>query len=153
MRNSILQKSIFPFIILLFTFVLSQSSFAAKITLAWDANTESDVVGYKVYYGTSSKSYTGSMDVGNVTNCTLAGLKGGQTYYIAVTAYSTSSKESGYSSEVSGVATEPPPPVSDTPPTITGSPSSGSPTAAETTSTQTSYPSGTTQDKGSGGGG
>ena len=71
MQNSIFRKSIFTFIILFFTLVLSQSAFAAQIKLAWDANTESDVAGYKVYYGTNSKSYEGSVDVGNVTTYTL----------------------------------------------------------------------------------
>jgi fibronectin type 3 domain-containing protein len=153
MQNSIFRKSIFTFIILLLTLVLSQSALAAKITLAWDANTESDVAGYKVYYGTNSKSYEGSIDVGNAATCTLTGLKGGQTYYICVTAYNKSNAESSYSGEVSGVATESSPPVSEAPPTITASPSSESPTAAETTSAQTSSSSDTTQNKGSGGGG
>ena len=71
MKNSIYRKSIFTFLILFFTLVLSQSALAAQIKLAWDANTESDLAGYKVYYGTSSKSYSGSVDAGNVTAYTL----------------------------------------------------------------------------------
>lgn len=153
MKDSISRKCIFTFLILLSTLALSQSALAAKITLAWDANTDPDVAGYKVYYGTSSKSYEGSVDVGNVTACTIAGLKGGQTYYFAVTDYNKSNSESGYSNEVSGVATESSLPTSDTPPTITVSLSSGSPTSAETTYTQSSSSSDTTQNKGSGGGG
>jgi len=70
---------------------------------------ESDLAGYKIYYGTSSKSYSGSVNVGNVTSYTLTGLTQGQTYYIAVTAYNTSGSESSYSSEVSGVAAQPAP--------------------------------------------
>jgi fibronectin type 3 domain-containing protein len=157
MKNSIFRKSILTFIILLFTLVLSQSALAAKLKLAWDADTESDLAGYKVYYGTSSKSYTGPIDVGNVTTYTLTGLKGGQTYYIAVTAYNTLNNESGYSSEASGVATEPTPPVSETPPTITPSPTPEPTTTPETTPTstraETPPPSDTTNDKRSGGGG
>jgi fibronectin type 3 domain-containing protein len=153
MNNSIYRIPIFFFTLLVFTLLLSQSALAAKIKLAWDANSEADLAGYKVYYGTSSKSYASSVDVGSVTTYTLTGLKGGETYYVCVSAYNKSNSESGYSIEVSGVATDPTPPTGEAPPTITASPSSGSPTAAETTSTQTSYSSGTTQDKGSGGGG
>ena len=122
MRKSFFLNSILTFLILLSTLLLSQFALAAQIKLAWDANTESDLAGYKVYYGTSSKSYAGSVDAGNVTTFTLTGLTQGQTYYIVVTAYNTSSNESGYSSEASGDATEPTPPVSETPPTITPSP-------------------------------
>ena len=116
MKDSIFRKAIFTLTVLLFTFVLSQSALAAQIKLAWNANTDPDVVGYKVYYGTSSKSYSGSVDAGNVTAYTLTGLTQGQTYYICVTAYNKSNSESGYSGEVSGVATDPTPPVSEAPP-------------------------------------
>ena len=68
MKNSIYRKLVFSSIILLFTLVSSQFASAAQIKLAWDPSTESDLAGYKVYYGTSSKSYGGSVDVGNVTN-------------------------------------------------------------------------------------
>ena len=108
--------------LLLFFLLISEFAFAAQIKLAWDVNTESDLAGYKVYYGTSSKSYVGSTDVGNVTAFTLTGLTQGQTYYTAVTAYNTLNQESGYSSEVSGVAVEPTSPTSETPPTITPEP-------------------------------
>src|SRR5512139_1619764 len=118
--------------LLLFFLLISQFAFAAQIKLAWDANTESDLAGYKVYYGTSSNSYVGSTDVRNVTAFTLTGLTQGQTYYIAVTAYNSSGSESGYSSEASGVATEPTPPVSETPPTATTTPTSEPTTSSQT---------------------
>ena len=63
--------------------------------------------GYKVYYGTVTKAYTNSIDVGNLTTFTLTGLTQGQTYYIVVTAYDTSFNESGFSIEVYDVAIEP----------------------------------------------
>ncbi|MDO9124581.1 MAG: fibronectin type III domain-containing protein, partial [Deltaproteobacteria bacterium] len=95
---------------------------AAQLRLAWDPNTESDLVGYKVYFGTSSKQYTASVDVGNVNIYALRGLTEGQTYYIAVTAYDLYFNESVYSIEVNGVAIEPSPPISLVPPTIVPSP-------------------------------
>jgi type IV pilus assembly protein PilY1 len=119
MDKSSFRKFVFPLIIILSSILLSQFAFAAQIKLAWDANTESDLTGYKVYYGTSSKSYAGSTDAGNVTAFTLTGLTQGQTYYIAVKACNKLNSESGYSNEVNGVATEPTPPISETPPTIT----------------------------------
>ncbi|HHN65661.1 MAG TPA: fibronectin type III domain-containing protein, partial [Nitrospirae bacterium] len=75
-------------------------SFAYTVTLSWDANTESDLAGYKVYYGTSSRNYTETIDVGNTTTYQITGLSEG-TYYFAVTAYDTSGNESDYSEEVS----------------------------------------------------
>src|SRR5512139_1743420 len=81
--------------------------FAAQIRLAWDANQESDLAGYKVYYGTASRSYGAPINVGNVTTYTLTGLSAGQTYYLALTAYDTANNESNQSNEANGVAAEP----------------------------------------------
>ena len=68
--------------------------------LAWDPNTESDLAGYRVHYGTASGSYTVHTDVHNVTTYTVTGLTAGQTYYFAATAYDASGNESGYSNPV-----------------------------------------------------
>jgi hypothetical protein len=76
------------------------NAYAADVTLAWDPNSEPDLAGYVLYWGTSSRSYTFSDDVGNTTTHTIPGLSVGQTYYITVTAYDTSANESGYSNEV-----------------------------------------------------
>jgi hypothetical protein len=106
--------------------MLSSYILAAQIKIAWDANTEPDSAGYKVYYGTASGYYGGSgttIDVGNVTTYTLTGLTQGKTYYIVVTAYGNAipPNESGYSNEVSGVATDSGTPLADsTPPSVTG---------------------------------
>ncbi|KHE90274.1 MAG: fibronectin type III domain-containing protein [Candidatus Scalindua rubra] len=71
-----------------------------QFALSWTANTESDLAGYKVYYGNTSGNYDANVDVGNQTNYTLTGLVNGQTYYVAVTAYDSSGNESAFSSEV-----------------------------------------------------
>src|SRR4051794_28118341 len=41
---------------------------AVTVTATWDANTESDIAGYKLSYGTQSGVYTTTLDVGNVTS-------------------------------------------------------------------------------------
>lgn len=75
-----------------------------SVTLAWDPNTESDLAGYVVSYGTQSGVYTTTIDVGNQTSWTTSQLRGGRRYYFAVQAYSSSGLFSGYSNEVSAVA-------------------------------------------------
>lgn len=72
-----------------------------SVTLAWDANTESDLSGYVVYWGTSSGSYGSSQDVGNVTQYTVNGLEELRTYYFVVRAYNTQGLYSAPSAEVS----------------------------------------------------
>jgi hypothetical protein len=78
------------------------------LTLAWNANLESDMGGYRVYYGTSSGTYQqvrgAGMDAGLVTEFSITGLQAGTTYYIAVTSYDRTGNESSYSAQVSGVA-------------------------------------------------
>jgi hypothetical protein len=72
----------------------------AQVTLAWDASTDPDIAGYKVYYGNSSGSYQAVIDVGNLTTWSISNLIDGTTYYFAATDYNTSGTESGYSNEV-----------------------------------------------------
>jgi len=78
----------------------SASARAADVTLAWDANTEADLAGYKIYYGTAPGVYGAPMTIGLQTTYTLTNLSPG-TYYFAVTAFNTSGLESGFSNEVS----------------------------------------------------
>jgi len=74
---------------------------AAQVTLAWDANQDTSLVGYRLHSGSGSRNYSGSMDTGNVTSCTVNNLQDGHTYFFAVTALGASGQESGYSNEVS----------------------------------------------------
>ena len=66
--------------------------------LSWDA-APAGISGYKVYYGASPRSYSSSVNVGNVPTYTVS-LPGG-TYYFTVTAYDSFGNESVYSNEVS----------------------------------------------------
>lgn len=90
------------------------SSLAQDVRLGWGASPDSDVAGYKVYYGLASRTYTTSINTGKTTSYTLSGLATG-TYYFAVTAYDLSGNESAFSNEVSkSVSSSTPPP--STPP-------------------------------------
>jgi len=92
------------------------TSWASAATLRWDANLESDLAGYILYYktGVSGAPYDGSgltqgdsgvqLPVENLLNplepeFTLSGFEPGQTYYFTVTAYDRAGNESGYSNE------------------------------------------------------
>ncbi|MCP4251979.1 MAG: fibronectin type III domain-containing protein [Candidatus Scalindua sp.] len=75
-------------------------NFLSQVTLTWDPNSESDLAGYKLHYGTTSGSPNLVLDVGNQTFGTIPNLISGQTYYISVTAYDTSGNESTSLSEV-----------------------------------------------------
>lgn len=74
---------------------------AENVSLAWDPNTEADLAGYKIHYGSSPGNYSAVVDVGRVTSCSIGNLAAGQTYYFTATAYNTTGQSSGYSSEVS----------------------------------------------------
>jgi len=98
-------------------FSLIPSSFSAEVKLAWDPNTESNLVGYKVYYktGSSGEPYDGiGIDQGDSgfnilldnlatpdnPSVSLTGLQDNEFYYFVITAVNSIGLESGYSSEV-----------------------------------------------------
>ena len=64
-------------------------------------------MGYRVYFGLSSGSYTqpfgSGISAGASTTYTVSNLQGGKTYYFAVTAVDSSGKESAFSNEASKV--------------------------------------------------
>jgi len=85
---------------------LAPAARAANLPIQWQAVTSSNLRGYRVYYGTSSRNYTTSIDVGNTTQYTLTGLGNCTRYYVAVKAYSQSGiLSTTYSSEVAGFPT------------------------------------------------
>lgn len=81
--------------------------------LSWSANTEPDLAGYKIYYGTSPRTdscpaggYADKIDVGktdtpDAPSYTIKNLAGGKTYYFSITSYDTSGNESCFSDEMS----------------------------------------------------
>src|SRR6187402_1498539 len=117
--------------------VLACSAVAAaqSATLAWNANTEGTLAGYRVQYGTVSGNPSTTVDVGRVTSWAIRGLQAGTTYYFRVVAYNTSGQASAPSAQVS--YTVPGTPPTTPAPTLSSiSPASG-PTAGGTTITLT----------------
>ncbi len=82
---------------------------AQRVTLAWDASPSAAVSGYRLYYGTNTRSYQ------LVTNSGLAltqsvVLPHGGRWFFAATAYDTNGLESDFSNEASWES-KPTPPV------------------------------------------
>jgi fibronectin type 3 domain-containing protein len=73
----------------------------ASVTLTWDANTESDLAGYRVYLGTASGQYGVPIATlpASFTNFLVENLQMSMTYFFAVTAFDTTGNESGLSNE------------------------------------------------------
>ena len=71
------------------------------VTVSWDANTESDLAGYRIYIGDETGKYDNGTDVGLKTIFEWKNLDPGRTYFFVVTAYDKSGNESGFSDEVS----------------------------------------------------
>lgn len=107
-------KTLLIFLFLCIVFV--PAGFALDVTLQWNANPETDLEGYRIYYDTvSGAPYEGEwaeegdspIDVkaaivedGDTARFTITGLSDEEDYYFVLTAYNTSGKESGYSVEV-----------------------------------------------------
>ncbi len=79
------------------------TSATSTATLAWSANKETDLAGYKVYEGKSSGIYTAPIATLSkaTTSYPVTGLQTGTTYFFIITAYDTAGNESLHSNEVS----------------------------------------------------
>jgi hypothetical protein len=125
-----MQRIFFRFVFLLWIalllpFSFTTPSYALDVTLAWAANTEPDLAGYKLYYktGTSGPPYNGTgaaegnspitltiydpadpynLDDPDNPEFTLTGLDAAEVYFFALTAYDNkvAPLESGFSNEV-----------------------------------------------------
>jgi hypothetical protein len=96
MKNKFIIVSLAMFALMFCT----RSALAGTATVSWNANTESDLAGYKVYYGTSARTasdpktcslcgYTSVINVGNVLSYVFDNLTDGVTYYFSVSALDT----------------------------------------------------------------
>ena len=90
--------------------LLSAAAWAgSNVTLAWDANIEPDLVGYKMYISSESGQFTDppvATITAPATTVTVMNLPDG-TWYFVVTAYD-STQESGYSNQVGDTFDAPP---------------------------------------------
>jgi hypothetical protein len=68
------------------------------VKFAWQASSSSEVVGYKIFWGTGSHNYQSVRDVKNVLTTSVS-LSTSTKYYVAVVAYSMTNT-SGFSNEV-----------------------------------------------------
>ena len=89
-----------------FSLVTGAFAETRSVTLSWEPNTEPDIAGYKVHWGTSSGVYSQFTDVPQTT-ASVSDLAVGIRYYFAVTAYNEAGLESGYSEEVSAIVPSP----------------------------------------------
>ncbi len=114
MRNY--QKSI----ISIAGFLLSLSSAAfgqsGNITISWDPIPDPDVAGYTVVWGTASKNYTGSQNVGATATQSTVTLPGGKTYYFAARGFDKDGVLGELSDETSAIVSG----NDTTPPVISG---------------------------------
>lgn len=86
---------------------------AEAVTLAWDRNPESNIAGYRLYYGERNAPAT-MRDVGNVITTAVSNLTPGREYYFYVTAYNTENLESDPSETVSYIQAQSGPPSTPT---------------------------------------
>src|ERR1700736_5351525 len=89
---------------------------AASVGLAWDANSDPNIAGYRLYTGSQSGVYSQSTNVGNTNFVLVTNLMAGKPYYFTVTAYNTTAVESAPSNQVTYTA-----PLSSPTPTATPS--------------------------------
>ena len=85
------------------------TGYTSRARLAWDASTDASVIGYRLYWGLASRSYTSVTNAGAATSFSIAGLTPGTNYFLAVTAYTANGLESPYSTEISYVVPPAPP--------------------------------------------
>ena len=100
---------------LLFVFWVTCRLNAGDVMVSWNPNSEPDLLGYKIYYGTVSHQYSHILDVGNTTSYVVSNLMHDMQYYFALTAYDVHGNESDFSIEVSAYI----PPLDTIPPYVT----------------------------------
>src|SRR3954447_10756969 len=74
---------------------------ADNLTLAWDPSSDPSATAYKLYYSTTSGTYSNSVSAGANTTATVSGLLPGNTYFFSATALNDAGLESPFSNEVS----------------------------------------------------
>jgi hypothetical protein len=103
MANVASRSSLRPLICGALSLLFLATKAAASVTLSWNPNSEPDIAGYRIHYGTVAAPYSMSQD-SSTTSATIGNLMTGVTYTFAVTAYNSAGDESGYSMPLSYTA-------------------------------------------------
>ena len=77
---------------------------ADTLQLSWNANTEANLAGYRLYTRTASGTYGTPASIGLVTTTNVTTLAPGTVYYFALTALNTAGQESLKTAEISYLA-------------------------------------------------
>jgi hypothetical protein len=93
-------KFIFCFLLTIAIFTMLEKAKASNMILDWRASMSPNVIGYHVYYGTTSGNYPYKVNAGNTTMITISNLDSGGMYYFVATAYTASGRESPYSAAI-----------------------------------------------------
>jgi hypothetical protein len=99
------------FAICMFSLFFSPCSvWAVNVTLTWNANTEDDLAGYRIFYREEGQSYNYNSPAyeGTATTCIVPNLDDNTTYYFVVRAFDTSDNESTDSTEACYLPNRPP---------------------------------------------
>jgi hypothetical protein len=91
---------IFVIVTLFFSFLLPRSIGAQHVRIAWNANTEPHLAGYRLYYGEASNSYTNRINVGKRTVYEFERGQFEGRMFMALTAYDSTGMESLLSEEI-----------------------------------------------------
>jgi hypothetical protein len=85
------------------SFRLWDAGTGGALEATWQENTESDLAGYRLMWGTTSGAYTDSVMVGRVSHQRISGLVDGTRYYATITALDSAGHESGPAPEQNAV--------------------------------------------------
>jgi len=85
------------------SFRLWDAGTGGALEATWKENTESDLAGYRLMWGTSSGAYTDSLVLGRVSHQRISGLVDGTRYYATIVALDSAGHESGPAAEQSAV--------------------------------------------------
>ena len=103
-------KGLIKYIVLAFALAILclvvDKAFAAEATFSWRPNSETNLAGYEIHYGTASRTYTTIVDTGlpplvyGRVRYTVTNVPEGNTMFFAAIAYDTDDLKSDYSTEV-----------------------------------------------------
>ena len=109
-----MKRIIFTLVLALFLVCGFTSSQAGQVVFEWDANSEEDLAGYRLYQTTTSGSYEYGVDkaIGDIpagTETFTHSMNVDGTFFWVATAYDTAGNESGPSNEVTATINFKPP--------------------------------------------